>query len=185
MWFARLEVPMQKCIEIFQRFARLGLKRNPIRIDLNGLPLNNRHLAPRTFLVRSMKVKRLLIADDDSALRGLLSKLCHDFAEVVCSAKHGAEALTIIRAWQAAPDVLVTDLDMPVMSGEELLKSLAVACTIPPVVIVMSSWARDPELMQRLSKLIPHIHFLEKPFAVQSLFEAMGGKRLNAIIEGR
>jgi len=64
------------------------------------------------------KVK-LLIVDDDESVRESLSQLFTDFGHSVRSAKDGSSALLEIR--QEVPDIILSDLNMPRMSGFEFL----------------------------------------------------------------
>lgn len=60
---------------------------------------------------------RILIADDDSTIRMLLRRLLerHRDWQVCCEAVNGVEAIE--RVEQAAPDLAILDLAMPVMNG--------------------------------------------------------------------
>jgi DNA-binding NarL/FixJ family response regulator len=81
--------------------------------------------------------KKVLVVDDNAELRHLLCRLFtaeSDF-EVCGEAENGREA--IAKAQELRPDVIVTDLSMPVMNGIEaarLLKGL-----MPAVPIIMFS----------------------------------------------
>jgi len=61
----------------------------------------------------------LLIVDDDPSLRASLSQIFQQFGHIVQSAEDGFSALREIR--HQAPDILLSDLNMPGMSGFELL----------------------------------------------------------------
>jgi CheY-like chemotaxis protein len=65
----------------------------------------------------------VLLTDDDAMLRYLAASILESGGYRVLQAKDGAEALELLAA---GPDVslLVTDLQMPGMSGEELVKRL-------------------------------------------------------------
>jgi CheY-like chemotaxis protein len=62
---------------------------------------------------------KILIVDDDDALRTSLSSIFTTFGHTVRSAEDGFSALVEIR--RSIPDVLISDLNMPGMSGFELL----------------------------------------------------------------
>lgn len=67
---------------------------------------------------------RLLLVDDDPDVLSALRRLIH-VAEpdwVVCTANHGRFALDVMQG--ESVDVVVTDLNMPVMDGFELLQRL-------------------------------------------------------------
>lgn len=68
---------------------------------------------------------RILLAEDQSMLRGALAALLaleSDF-EVVGEAENGAEALRLIR--QQDPDIVISDIEMPELTGLELASRLA------------------------------------------------------------
>lgn len=67
---------------------------------------------------------RVVIAEDQSLVLGALAALLdlENDIEVVATAKDGRQALETIR--ETRPDVLLTDIEMPVMTGLELLHSI-------------------------------------------------------------
>jgi len=67
----------------------------------------------------------VLIVDDEQHARASLSKLMSRANlpfEIIAAANDGEEALQAIRELQ--PDVVISDIDMPLMDGVELLKSV-------------------------------------------------------------
>lgn len=67
----------------------------------------------------------VLVIDDDAFLREICATLLHELGvRSVTEAKDGSEALRIIRASVNRFDVIMCDLDMPVMDGFEFLKQL-------------------------------------------------------------
>lgn len=81
---------------------------------------------------------RVLICDDSAVARGLLARALETDAqiEVVGSVMHGVAALTWLEKHDA--DVMVCDIQMPVMDGLETLQRLNVECRGLPVIIVSS-----------------------------------------------
>ena len=77
---------------------------------------------------------RALIVDDEPHVRALL----HDFLATVCdevaTAASGEEALEIVPMFQ--PDVILTDMMMPGMSGPDLLDALRGAGVTVPVILI-------------------------------------------------
>jgi two-component system response regulator DesR len=92
---------------------------------------------------------RILIAEDQALVRGALAALLGleaDF-EVVGLAADGREALALCR--QLAPDIVLTDIEMPHMTGLELATCLAEAGLASRVVIV-TTFARSGYLRRAL-----------------------------------
>jgi len=69
-----------------------------------------------------MSIKRILVVDDDPSIRFLLRMIFESSGYEVTEAQHGVAAL--IRIKSALPDLVVTDMMMPVMDGEELIQQL-------------------------------------------------------------
>ena len=69
-----------------------------------------------------MSVKRILVVDDDPSIRFLLRMIFESSGYEVSEAQHGVAAL--IRIKDALPDLVVTDMMMPVMDGGALIKHL-------------------------------------------------------------
>ena len=80
-----------------------------------------------------MSKGRILVVDDEASARNGLAKLLTQEGYSVELAADGREALELVM--EKAPDVVITDLKMPVMDGMELLeKSKAHNPTIPVIV---------------------------------------------------
>jgi DNA-binding response OmpR family regulator len=65
----------------------------------------------------------VLLAEDDRAVRRLMSSELRRRGFVVLEARHGGEALQICKQYSADIDVLVTDVVMPTMNGVDLAAS--------------------------------------------------------------
>ncbi len=113
---------------------------------------------------------RLILADDEAPTARVMSLALakQGFDVEVCY--DGAEALKAVMA--NPPDVLVTDIEMPVMTGQELceaLEKLLPDRTFPVYVItgvtdlVHRKWTRE----------IRDLHFLEKPVSIRRLAQEL------------
>jgi DNA-binding NarL/FixJ family response regulator len=71
-----------------------------------------------------MKNIRIVLADDHSVVRQGIRKLLaqNEGMEVVGEASNGLEALTLVQ--ETKPDVLVLDIEMPLMNGIEVARNL-------------------------------------------------------------
>ncbi len=84
--------------------------------------------------------KRILVVDDRQANRELLASVLGYFGHSVAMAEDGATALAQMRS--AMPDLVVTDLLMPNMDGEELCRQLRndPATSALPIIIHTASY---------------------------------------------
>jgi CheY-like chemotaxis protein len=67
-------------------------------------------------------VARILVVDDEPDQRFLLRTIFERAGHKVADAGDGAAALRLVR--EQAPDLVVTDIMMPVMDGAELIRRL-------------------------------------------------------------
>jgi DNA-binding response OmpR family regulator len=65
---------------------------------------------------------RVVLAEDDPALRALYAERLRDAGHVVWEAADGAQAITLVRSH--SPDLLLLDAWMPVLNGLEVLEQL-------------------------------------------------------------
>jgi CheY-like chemotaxis protein len=82
---------------------------------------------------------RILVVEDDATVRLTISKLLFDEGYDVSTANDGFDALLHLE--QAVPDLMLSDLNMPQMSGFELLS--VVRRRFPEILVVASSGAYD------------------------------------------
>ena len=117
-----------------------------------------------------MTLNTALIVDDDSDIRSLLRLILETEGFAVLEAAHGEEALAIIPT--SIPDVVVTDLKMPVLNGLALierLRSEPSTANIPIVVVSASIEARALESSTRVEAVI------RKPFDATAFAECIRG----------
>lgn len=114
------------------------LDRFTARVDWRTSTKESRDTAPGPLYVRD--VRRVMVVDDNLVnqvvARGQLEALGYE----VCVATDGAEAIEACRAWP--PDMVLMDLDMPVMGGLEATKSLRwsqATGSLPPFPIIAAT----------------------------------------------
>ena len=105
--------------------------------------------------------KRVLVVDDDSSIRELLSTALEDDGYEVVPATNGQDALSVVQRWR--PDVIVLDLMMPVMDGWTFAKRLRELDEIP---IVVLSAVND---IARHAKSLGAAEVVGKPFDLDQL----------------
>lgn len=110
--------------------------------------------------------KRILVVDDDDALRVMLCQMLQDAGYLVDSAGNGLEALGKIEATR--PALVILDLMMPVMDGWQLLERLP-AVPARPVVIVLSAFPDFSRAVRAGARAC-----LSKPFSFRELLATCG-----------
>ncbi len=118
-------------------------------------------------------MKRIIVADDSATAR-MFIKRCLQIvglgdAEII-EAEHGKEALAAAKAQPV--DLLLTDLNMPVMDGETLVKWVKASpklCELPVIVITS---AGNPAKEAQLLALGAH-RVLNKPVSPPVMMDAL------------
>ncbi len=64
----------------------------------------------------------ILLVEDDKDIRFIIRRCLKSITENISEAENGEEALKIIKASQTPYDLIITDLNMPVMNGREFIK---------------------------------------------------------------
>ena len=101
-----------------------------------------------------------LIAEDDAGLRLLLTEFLEDLGHTVKSAENGAELVEI--ALKERPDLVMTDLHMPKMTGASMISMLDMYPDLSGIPVIVITGATDGELADMgIPKEIP---VLSKPF---------------------
>jgi CheY-like chemotaxis protein len=84
---------------------------------------------------------RALVADDDAGVRSVFSRVLVDAGMRVRAVADGAEALREIES--DPPDVIITDIVMPVMDGWDLCERLKRDYALGHIPIILLSWKED------------------------------------------
>ncbi len=126
-----------------------------------------------------MRTQTVLIADDETSVRKLAGAILAQSGYEVLEAKDASEALEI--AARTPPDVLVTDILMPGMSGPELILRLKEQGAVERFLLI-SGYPGDA--LDNLHGLHERVPFLQKPFTAERLLakirETLGGRRVPA-----
>jgi CheY-like chemotaxis protein len=116
----------------------------------------------------------ILVADDDDELRGLVVETLRSDGYNVVEARDGAETLSILADTEGdpstRPDVVVTDVRMPKLSGLGVLEELRHAHVSLPVVLMTGF---PPASIEVVAKRLGAVGVLRKPFDVDDLRTAV------------
>ncbi len=114
--------------------------------------------------------RRVMLVDDEEALVWSLARQMQRERPDLVLEGHSDPAQALRRVNEAPPDVLVTDVRMPGMSGLELLLAARRAVPGLPVVVVTAYGNAD---VRAHVQGTPSVQYLEKPFAFSALLAAV------------
>jgi CheY-like chemotaxis protein len=117
-------------------------------------------------LMNASGQRSVLIVEDDDDLRSALEMLLDDDGFEVSSAEHGAVALRLLETIE--PDVILLDLNMPVMDGETFARRYRSQYG-PEVPIVICTTSPPPSIIERIG----NASLLRKPIELDHLLETV------------
>jgi DNA-binding response OmpR family regulator len=113
---------------------------------------------------------RVLIVEDEKDIRESLCELLEAEGFVVSQAENGRFALDALAETHALPHVILLDLMMPIMDGEQFRREQLADARLAQVPIVIMSAARDiAEVGERMQAFA----VLKKPMSIDVLVEKL------------
>jgi two-component system KDP operon response regulator KdpE len=110
-----------------------------------------------------MAVKRILLVDDETQITRTLKRSLMAHRYDIRTAADGESALDLFFDW--SPDLVITDLSMPEMSGIELCRELRKTSQVP--IIVLSVKGEEKTKVEALD--IGADDYITKPFGIEEL----------------
>lgn len=111
------------------------------------------------------KVRPLIVEDEPDVLESLFSIFDMVFDEFY-TARNGEEGL--YRFYKDAPDIIITDLQMPFMSGFRMLERIRIENSNIPIIIT-SAHSQTAHLEQ--AKALKVNDYITKPYDMDDLFK--------------
>ncbi len=119
----------------------------------------------------------ILLVEDDPLMMHIVSRMLDAIGFTrIFKAGSASEALPL---WQKHKDeisLVLTDMNMPGMRGDELASQLLDDC--PDLKIIFMS-GNPPELLDTCIPLLPEKNFLQEPFSMRSLCHLLGEGNLS------
>jgi two-component system, cell cycle sensor histidine kinase and response regulator CckA len=108
----------------------------------------------------------VLVVDDDPAVRGVARRMLSHFGFTVLLAENGAEGLELFRAHAGELALVLLDMTMPVMNGEEAFRGMrAIRSDVP---VLLTSGYNEIDATRRFTGK-GLTAFLQKPFTPTEL----------------
>lgn len=118
-------------------------------------------------IVTERLAQRILIADDDAAIRGMLAASLRKQGYRTAPACDGSEALDAMRAGQA--DLVLLDLRMPKVTGWEVLAARASNAELRKIPVIVITAERGDRVADELFDGVCEL--LAKPFDLRLLHD--------------
>ena len=136
----------------------------PCNEDLSDLPVDSWEEDSASVTPDQIKV---LVVDDSSMIRRLLARALTDlgFTQIVL-AEDGAAGLAA--AEREAPDIIISDYDMPGMHGLEFIEAVRQNEALDQTAIIMLS-AADDQIVVENARDLGADTFMVKPFGSEDL----------------
>ena len=122
-------------------------------------------------------MKKIVIADDEPHVLRVLKLSLEKEGYAVEGFTNGKSALTCLE--RAHPDILITDINMPVMTGEQLCRHIQQEMPARQFLIFVLTSRTEIE-HREWSREIDNLAFLEKPVSIRNLID-----RLNEYFENK
>jgi CheY-like chemotaxis protein len=113
--------------------------------------------------------KTVMVVEDDPAMLELIMKILSIENYELVAADRGDTALDLVHEENVRPDLLITDLMMPGITGTQL--AAAMRKPVPHLRVLYQTGFSD-QLFKSKQELEPAAAFLEKPFSARGLLEA-------------
>src|SRR5215212_1519171 len=114
-------------------------------------------------------MSRILVADDDAAIRALLSDLLKGEGYEVVEARTGAEVLTIVNRPEK-PDLVLMDVRMPEMTGMDVLRRMRDS-KVAVGALVMTAYGSSNLAIQSIQ--LGAYDYVQKPFDLDEVLVAV------------
>ena len=108
----------------------------------------------------------VLIIDDEATMRHVAHEMLAECGYKIITASNGDEGVQIYKIKRAEIDIVLLDMIMPKMSGEEVFEELVKIN--PDVRVVLTSGFRKDEKVERIMKKGIR-YFLQKPYTIQRI----------------
>mgnify|MGYP003444421028 FL=1 len=125
---------------------------------------------PKPRLLPALRPQRVLVAEDNDAVRSVVVTTLREAQYQVLEAASGAEALRTSRACEGPIELLLTDVVMPEVSGIELAKQLMLERPDMQLMLMSGHLGDEPNLSALPS---PAPRLLHKPFTAAELLAAV------------
>ena len=114
----------------------------------------------------------VLVVDDEEAVRQAVTSILDSAGYLVLLASNGLEAMELFEEAAEHIDLVLLDMTMPVMDGEETL--IALRAVDPDVKVLLTSGYMEGDAMGRFGD-VGQVDFIQKPYQPATLMQKVAG----------
>ena len=115
-----------------------------------------------------IKTKTILLADDDDGIRETVGSILKMISSRVLLAKNGKEAYFLYEKYK--PDIIISDINMPIMNGLEFIKKVREVDNKIPVVM-LTAHTDTTYLLDAVKLMLTD--YIIKPIELEKLIEVL------------
>lgn len=123
-----------------------------------------------------MNTDVVLVVEDDGECRDAVAQALRFEGYAVVEARNGREALDYLLASQSQPFAIVLDLEMPVMSGWELLTLLGNYHRLASIPVLILTGREAPARVLRYGSVVKHVPKPCDPYELARMLEPFATK---------
>jgi two-component system response regulator (stage 0 sporulation protein F) len=113
----------------------------------------------------------ILLVEDDELVRDMLTQMLHRASHQVTPAANGEEAIEVLK--KSKPDIMITDIIMPKMSGITLISEVKNKHPAMEIIAISGGGRLDPTGYLDLSESLGATTSFEKPVDKSALLMAV------------
>ena len=110
----------------------------------------------------------ILYIEDDDITREQLSQFLKSQCKVLYTATDGQEGLALYKQFE--PDIVITDIEMPVLNGLEMAKEIR-KTSLSTQIIIITAYTKPEYLMEAVNLQL--IQYLVKPISLKKITQAL------------
>ena len=107
----------------------------------------------------------ILVVDDDIPILDMLTEMLEDCGHTTLRAINGKQALALAK--QHHPDIIITDVMMPIMDGYELLKAVRSIPSLARTAVVLAS--AGVAKLKPMAQPLRVDGYVQKPFSLSQI----------------
>jgi CheY-like chemotaxis protein len=131
---------------------------------------------PSALVSSDERKEHILVVEDEERLRRLMGRFLGRLGYRVTAAANGHEALALVEEKGLSPDLIISDVVMPKMSGKQMVDRLRQ--NRPDLKVLYMSGYTDDAIAKH-GVLEPGTPLIEKPFTIEAM-----AQRIRQVIEG-